>query len=1187
MEINEYQLTGINNVEASAGTGKTYTIILLYFRRLMTKWLKDPTFKIENILVVTFTEAATKELKGRILKLMYEARAFYSTGVCDDETKCEVFALFSTDKKKALALTNRAIREINNASIYTIHGFCHHVLRDYSIESGTPMQFKLVKDPKDDIERVIKDYWRDILMPEQDSPKNKAIWQLHSSFKIDLKKLLNTFPYLLKDSATEIYEDNINFDEAINYLNAVEKALKETADFVNRNREEISDQLAHGEPALNGGKYKPNRKQDIRNLIDHIPDIDFNEFLVNKSYIEACGLYATSRLESNLKKDFTFANSFPDTRFFDLLEDLFGAVTNLANIEHQFEATVFKEIKRRMVSFKKKQHRYWFDDLLRNLDHALEQQANLTEKLITHYPYAFIDEFQDTDPVQFSIFKKIYIDQKSKYSDSLLYLIGDPKQSIYGFRNADINAYLSAQKECDKRYSLDTNYRTSSELLQKIESFWKINSNPFNNPEIKFYPVKSGKNDIELESSDFLKESFLFTEIIHSEKMNVGVLRSSTADYISNQVAGILNNNIQIRLENENETSVREVVPGDIAILVRKHAQAELVQKTLKERGIDAVIFSKQSVYQSQEAEEVLKIMQAILHPERSNYLKAALLCSPFDVSVDQLKKWKEESESISQDFAEYRALFVSAQKLWFKKGIMNALRVLFSQTDAWSHLIDYTNAERRIINYQHLLSLLSDLERVDSLSPHSLVRRFRDKIENSGSEEEESQLLLDNDKDLVKIVTIHYSKGLEFPFVFIPYIWDDSSNSPKSPFSLSLNVDNRSVKKITFDGNQQIDGRTLKEIKVKQEQNELIRNLYVAMTRASYFCELINIESDDSNHSRMINRFLGKSSQNNNYQDSLLKSGIEIRRIKSTKIGKIVVEREQQPHPVKAREFAAEQPVPGFLSLSFSSLAKTQITDFHTDELREEVTARDVDLIVGVSEPKNVKENAESESLEGSARVGNLFHNILEKIEFYNPVISDEIILKEIEVQGISLHHFDYIKSICNVTLEKKLTRADDSFALNQLDPALIKKELEFLTYSSPDRLNKCLEELKKSPLVSTEIVQNYVRGFIDLIFWHNNRWYIIDYKSNKLDDYSPEVLNFEMQRHHYDLQYHLYAAVMDNYYQRTLSSYNTQTHFGGVYYLFLRGLKILENDQNGVFYDRIDSNRLKVLSNSLVNEE
>ena len=1099
-DILNVDLNGKNLVEASAGRGKTYAIGILVLRMLLEK-----NIKIEQILMVTYTNAAVEELEFRIRKFISEA-ILHTRKIITTEDKQIHKVLEKSIKnigaENTLKLLNEAVEFLDETSIFTIHGFCKRVLTEYAFENSMLLNTEIIDDQTYLIENAISEFWRKnitILEPEiltrildkDFTLENikEVYFKVANGYELKLKnKILiqNILPvYKVKNSNLEI--------ETEKFKTGIEGSW------------EIIESAKIGK---------------LRKLYKTVTDRNSNEF-INEFLIK----FETSPDSNDLQKiNFLYPQcelvlkSQNDLSHF--IDDVIASLIN--------NAILFIDSK---IEQKKKRNKLLsFYDLIKILYNSVVVKGNEELKRELNYKYKaiFIDEFQDTDILQYDIFRKLFIEN----SKSILFFIGDPKQSIYAFRGADLDTYNSAKENLKNSvYSMNTNFRSTKKLLNGINEFFQANSK-INN--LKYTTVEYGNDTLgELITDDFPDNAF---EIINNvdPETSKSQNQDQIIDSMSNEIIKILKSGKLIK-----ENISRSITPSDIGILVRNRSHAKIIKENLSKFSIPAIIVDDTKVTDTDEARELFYILTAILEPDDA-HINRALLTIFTGFNTDQINNLDREVS---------REIFINLQNTWNSSGVYAAISGYIKYFNVKSQLVFSNNPQgnRIYTNMIQLAEILNEKEVFEGYTPIQLadwLLRARQGDKNVSKYEQ----LLENDEESIQIVTVHKSKGLSYNIVILPV------------FNLSIiNKNNFSIEYKSAQGHKIVstyNDDDEKEYSKIQEQQENERLLYVAITRAVYKC-IIHYNHKDG----IIRDFIENIDQNSN--------NIIFKAADNTK--NLFAFKRDENLNINYKPILFNSEINNNWKVSSYSAISNQRE--YTPKLAEKVSIY-----------SNNYDEFIFNTLEKGVRTGLIIHSIMEKINFSNSEFHEFTIKNVLNDYGLSVeepdlnYYVEMVGNILNTTLTPK------NFNLTQINFQNKITELEF--YFSLDKfrttqLNSLLPHLN----LSYSELEGVMHGFIDLVFKFEEKFYILDWKTNhigsRLKDYSFENIADEVKTDNYDLQYLIYTIGLIRYLKSKISDFDYKRDFGGVFYLFIRGVR--KNNSTGIFYDMPDINLIKNLEDLL----
>jgi exodeoxyribonuclease V beta subunit len=1092
-DVCNIEIQGKNLIEASAGTGKTYSIALLILRLLLEK-----SIGIENMLIVTFTNAAVAELDIRIRKSIQQAYSIARNKSVDNDKNSDLEQIVKKTisligQQKTAELLKNAILFIDELSIYTIHSFCQATLTDNAFESGILFNSDIIEDQTEIIEKETQRYWRtkvtvldknilNVLIEKKFAPGliEKVFSEVNSGKKLKIKN-----SYQLRE-LKEIFEKN---DQE---LKSKETVLKKKIHSDWNNIKEIK--LASNTriyKAIQKNSEDDFYKQLLEGIKNEIKAVNIFQFLNGEEFIIA-------------------------QKEFDVLKtDILSIVLNDAVLKISDEVELIKN-RNKVLSF---------NDMIAKLYDALVVKDNpvLIRKLNSNYKAVFIDEFQDTDSYQYRIFRKAF----GEFSQAILFFIGDPKQSIYGWRGADLNMYGEAKKniESGRFFNMETNFRSTPQLLQSINTFFKpdqVSSNTFDNQEFVYYDVKAGNNEL----GDLIKtqaSSHPF-EIITGQARTGKWNKKDQMQAAAGEIAEMLNTHKILK-----NGKAEKLKPNDIGVLFRKNDEARNFKELLTNLKIPAVIVDDTKIIETKESADLYYLIYGILNISESN-ISRALLSSFTGYSPIQIKHLNIEK---------HIDIFFELQKTWKSSGIFSMIFDFLNKYNVRNHLIfsDDLNGERVYTNLMQLAQILNEKEVYDRLTPDRLLDWFQKARQGEKSFNKYEQQL-ETDEDSVQIVTVHKSKGLAYNIVVLPYfnLQVNTERKEKSPY---IEYREGSSRLISFywDDDE-------KAFKLNQETEENRRLLYVAITRAVYKC-IINYSKGSKGILPAYLENIGEANDDFNFRNALT--------------------------PESIINFQTKD-ITGFIPLKFASGIDQswQVTSFSGLNYIGEISKIFADQQIEISD---LYDKFIFNDLKKGAQTGLIIHEILERLNFENSgqwKKQVESVLKKYLGEPQEKQLDLYMNMLSNI-LNTEIHPA--GFSLSSVSSHKKLSELEF--YFSFDKfksenINSLIPDLN---LTYTDI-RGVMHGFIDLVFEHNGMYYIVDWKTNHLGsdihNYMPEKLEVSIRENNYHLQYTIYVIALKRYLEKKLKDFSYSDHFGGIFYLYIRGMRAGKN--SGIFFTKPD---------------
>ncbi|MCG8527133.1 MAG: UvrD-helicase domain-containing protein [Opitutales bacterium] len=1117
-------LPGISLIEASAGTGKTYSIT-----HLICRLIKEGYCEIGEALVLTFTEAATQELKDRVRKGLIETKE----------------KLAEEDYQQQLRL-QKALAQFESASIFTIHGFCNRLCREFFIEINLGTEFAILKDDREFKKETQLEAVRQIQLVGKSHPLliPACVYLGYNASTIEQS-------LTLKSAGLPGEDPKLPESEWSDLSNQLQVGWNQEGERIR--------QILLGPDAPIARRKGCYKLPQLSKILDRI-DAWSNGTEASIRFFNDIESLSREVLSSQLKKN----QSLPAFLCFSLADQL---IATLEDIPHFLANSVLQTQSNRIQQLIHQEQQLRFDDLLETAYQITQTSAATT--LNQRYKIGLVDEFQDTDPLQFSILQNIFLASREEASIRPLILIGDPKQAIYGFRGGDIFAYHAASKKARRNYYLDTNWRSATKVNEAINSLLQAGPEPFVFDWIDYQPVQTApdnqKRKLCVKAQDHTGLQITLIESALKDHQVCRIVAQDLKDYLAGQPM----------VTHEGQPAKR-VNPGDVAILVPDNRKGTILREELSRVGIVSTIQGGASVFQSVEAHNLFHVLIALESPRDLNLVKGAFMSQLFDPHL--LWHAHEGNEAGIEALSNIHKV----SEVWKTRGLAKA-SALGEEEFGWStHLASSADPERSLANHMHLIELLLDYEHQHTPTTTQLIHWLREKIQEPDKNAQEELVRLDRESVAVKIQTIHKSKGLEYPIVWLPFL--PRPNPHKLDFPLQFHGSNEKLKTCFHKSHFLADD---KEAFFDAYSSEAKRVLYVALTRAALS---VRVYLDPESYAEsIIGTWLSGNEPHQDLETLIRnadqKSGGAISlAIKSDLNTKVKGKENKDTASSQPLVLPKKRAVPSPLERSSFSRLLRRSESHNTPEWDEPFSTNILPEIQSETDaPPSLF------SFDKGTQAGLMFHDLLERVDFsdskewesltravlekfgyrattWTPVLMDFI-------DAFSSTHFTFADGIC--------------FTPNQIDPSQLFQETEFTfpAKPSPDRWKKWRQAVDESEffknlnyqlpdlMAAEEKWTHYFTGIIDLWFEANGNIFLLDWKSNYLgpsfDNYSPNALVDSMNEHHYHLQYLLYVCALNRYMRLIRHDYNYDRDFGGVIYLYIRGFRG-GNDRSGIFFEK-----------------
>jgi len=1169
-DIAKIDLTRHALIEASAGTGKTYTL-----ENLVVRLLKErQDIAIENILMVTFTEKATSELKARIQEKLVEEIRLAGDGEEDGGTVQKI---------------RDTLDAFDTASIYTIHGFCHTVLKDFAFENGSLFQNEVVDDAPL-FDTLIKEQMRKVWPKVYGEHLPEMLHVAGFSTRKD------QFLALVVNIARRVFRpgvgDQIKPDSKGRSIGRIRSAIithvKELKTLIG-----VPAAFSEGFNRLNihGGSKKSLMEKMVIPLETYLFQIDESHFVLVDlleliDQVQAVKSSGRKGIECLVPEKWTKKGN--NIQVCPNLEAIAESLESLAEVlvqlTYYLAIDAVKQLQTDAAAVKRKNGWISYDDMLSQVAFALngDHSSGLIQTLRAKYKIAFVDEFQDTDPIQWRIFKRLFLDPSPGSFENLLVLIGDPKQAIYSFRGADVYAYLEARNEMERLstagdanlYSLATNWRSKPELVGAFNDLfcrdeWFPTHDRAGSFEIGYQGAGSpDENDLPAVVAADRSHRKALNVVDLSQTASPRLAKPILARFIAGEIRYLIDRGgIEIQAKNG---APRPLDFGDVCILVRGKPDALFLEPELTDLDIPYSFYKKPGLFLSDEALYLSLVCHAVFDPGSIPVVKKALLTPFFAYKSTDLFTYENlpVSHPLKQllfhwhDLARCRNWGPLFQSLMEDSGLM------FRETES-------RDWDRKTTNYRQICEHLEAVaygQNLDFRGLSALLDSYRK--QTMGAEDDADIHQIETEEQKVKIMTMHVAKGLQFPVVFIaggltrPFADDYHVYHDVDPSNPDAGI--RKVIDLSKSYGREHHDR--------EKNDEDKRLYYVALTRAQFklYVPFFPVMSRHAWLGPVCRFFSAAISSAFPQVDDHPASGW------------LAPDAHTAPGPDDAgatgQEVVSESAVDKYHFLlpsnnnyqsrrimleSFSSL---QGRLYHGPEQSPRETGfqavrekeREEDEEFAAFESEQIRSVRPDDEIPGGAEIGSMFHDILEQIDFEAVAENPDDLLDRTEIRGLIVKTMEAYRvegrwrpQVCRMvadTLTTPVNAVEGPLVLGRLKKEDRIHEVEFyypfaLPVGDPLKIPDC------------DIVKGrrcFIRGFVDLVFRHKGKFFIADWKSNCLDGgYGPKSLDDCMDDAGYHMQYKLYTVAVLRWLKQAFGDqFDAESHFGGVFYFFLRGM-------------------------------
>ncbi|WP_180037542.1 UvrD-helicase domain-containing protein [Acinetobacter sp. YH12127] len=1207
------QFKGLHWIEASAGTGKTYTLSSLMVRIFLKDYLPN------QVIATTFTRAAAAELKSRIRARLLETQQYIDQclnqsldqrALAEKITQLQDPLLKHILQKYRLKLDYASSRlklviaQLDELFVGTLDSFSQKLLREFSFESGKIERANITDQASVYTEQLLHDVLREWIQAQPQHVVDYMLLCGRLKSAADYEGLVNTS---LNFASAEIQ----GIDQAQLEVQDLAEALQNLASINITQIEELKEYY-DGEYSFNFSHYVAGSDKKklhplftvtlpkLIEMLQHNPLEQYFNLHLSDGFNEVLGLYLTA--EGKPRSAIFNKAKAPCTQdvqdaFFD--HPVIRKIKAVADAKLQFESQIdlvdtnlkiylVQRVKQRLPQLLQQKGETTFAQQIRTLAEALhgERGQRFAQFVHTRYPLILVDEFQDTNQDQDDMLAQIWRNPKW-YARGCMIMVGDPKQAIYGFRGGDMLTYNNARDDVLKKqgriYSLRQNHRSVKELVSVVDELFQ--RQPAFGEKVIYDPVIAGSRP--------------HPALMDRQQANPAPLRWVTVEHdqdesiqIARKIRELLNQGIAGDLYFDHSSGKVALQADDIAILSTSHQKLDQAQYELERIGIQVNRSSQRSVFTGFLAKDVAAILTAILHPYDEAKVKRALLTRLLGYNLQQLIELEQ------QGLGQFIYDFDCIREMWVNKGFLTAWNYCLNLFKIWENLVakrSFDN-ERHVVNLRHLTELLSrQSERHQGA--YMLYYWYLQQVESPAKRDWEIERKLSNAAG-VKLMTIHQSKGLEFKVVFLMSA-DQPPKSDKSALVFATQEEQGIEQRIIAIKHKDIDATAMQQHS-ERRLAELNRLWYVALTRASYRVYAMLKQPTPAKEGK---KEAAPKSAGLNVWRLQAPSSAEIAAAWScdeaplTQLAAALQLEQVQEIKIEAADFPQRRFYPR-TKTSFSGLAQHLPAAMRSDTLAlaseeqaaaaDEINQEPVETeqeIVQVAQPIAwIKAN-----FQRGTQAGSFLHKLFEYIdfqashddifeevkrrfhndkEFNSDVLLVDLIAKLDTAKGsatvqeadIFAHMTEWLKDVLNTPLH-------DTFQLSALSTAHYLSEFPFYLALADQRLFiQAIQQLFEDaghPIqdLNEAATARYLTGSIDLVYFDGQRYHIADYKSNYLGadqrDYEKTNLEHNMTQSSYWLQAALYLVALHRYLGSRLQDYDIRQHLGGASYLYLRGMQ------------------------------
>jgi exodeoxyribonuclease V beta subunit len=1155
-------------IGASAGTGKTYSL-----EHLVLRLLTEADATLEQILLVTFTEKAAGELKDRLRMRLEKALP---------------------EMPAHQAVIQTALDSFDQAHVYTIHGFCQRTLQEYAFEQRQDFRQELALDVdllQSCLREIQRKAWREeygeqlrtvLELADYNGIKGSEAWEqrvlriagsLRQGCDHRLQPdLLDGWPGCLQELGAGLRADWETCRRLAGPLDA--NRLEEHPLYVGFDRLDVQ-----------ANWRDPRRRKVLLPLLRWLADpeagerpvIAFCRLLITCAEASSFNKHAFRLISTQLSKKAVaqLADYCPGLMELVELVEQRRQATDWDALQHQLALGTIRQLHEHLTAYKRERGLLSFEDMLTRVDDALNPGKNPeAEAVATHlrrrYRYAVIDEFQDTDLIQWRIFKRIFVDGGPPHR---LFVVGDPKQAIFGFRGADLQAYLSAVRDLSDGHAaqevhLDVNWRSCPELLDQLNVLF-ANGEWFAGTDISYRPVlppRETKPPSALVADRTGQNALTLVDLAGLDSARDA--RRHYAQFIAHEIGRLLGwpgGNPLLEFEAKGKPA-RGLRADDICVLVFKRREAIPLLDALRAAKIPYSFYKQPGLWQSEEAVHLSYVLKALARPDQAQGFRKALLTRFFRLTPQDLSQSDElpANHPTKELFARWLGWADDQNWAPLFQSLLEDTGLLHDDPQA-------AEAERRLANCRHIFHALQHAAYAENLDLLGILDRL-ETLRRRPSDNDMDVQPIETEQRKVQIMTIHASKGLEFPVVFLAGGFTGGRGGDYLTY--------RDGNTLVFDLRKGDDARSSA---AKQEQDaEQRRLLYVALTRPMFKLYVPKLAADCKYQSKgPVITILAPAAE---------KAGLRTTEARLDRPAEVQPRPEEvsappSPEPPVCDNLAKLLP-PADLDFRRRRILIRSFSSLHRQSSRSEVPNFAERLPRADDDDQDAL--AGQEPLRGPV-FGDLVHDVLEKIDFaavgraeaWQALLTDGTPARQLVDQQLAKHLPRYTSRLSLTQLQEPSRQQVARLVWNALHTPLSALGGPLWQIPAGDRLHELefhFPEMEDAP-PEVRRENGFLTGFMDLVFRHNGKVFLADWKTNLLSgSYTPDELAHSMRECDYVRQYRLYLQALARWQKRARGdAFDPRRDLGGVYYLYVRGMNG-QDEAAGVFFHRPTADDLRL---------